>query len=288
MSKALMVYFSQGGTTAKIAEKISGGLKERQCQADLYNIMEGQPPDITGYDIIGIGLPVYIFRPPFNVLDYVRSLPELEGLPFFVFVLHGINPGTTGNIVRKLLEAKGGREIGYTYFRGADYFVGYVKRGFLFSPYNPTEEELKRARQFGLEIVSHISEKEYEKPEKDPFPPIVFSIERMITNRFFTKQFYSHFFKVDKDKCTSCEICLEQCPKKNIMLNENGDPIWGRACMFCFYCEMRCPEDAISSPIDWSIFAPFINYNIRWASKDPSIDQVKVTHIKGKTKRIED
>jgi len=288
MSKTLMVYFSQGGTTAKIAEKISQGLEERQYQSDLYNIMDGQPPDITGYDMIGIGLPVYIFRPPFSVLDYVKSLPELKGLPFFVFLLHGINPGTAGNILRKILERKGGREIGYTMFRGADYFVGYLQRGFLFSPDNPTEEELKRARQFGREIVSHISEKEYIKIEKDPFPPIVFSIERMITNRFFIKQLYSRFFKVDKTKCTPCEVCVKQCPKKNITLDKNGIPGWGRDCMFCFYCEIKCPEDAISSPADWLIFAPLINYNIGWATKDPSIEQVRVTHIKGKTKRIKD
>lgn len=205
-----------------------------------------------------------------------------------MFLLHGINPGTTGNIIRKILERKGGREIGYTYFKGADYFIGYLQRGFLFSPENPTEEELKRARQFGGEIVSHISEKEYIKPEKDHFPPIVFSIERMITNRFFTKHLYSRFFKVDKNQCTSCEICVEQCPKKNITLDKNGMPGWGRDCNLCFYCEMKCPEDVISSSADWLIFAPFINYNIRWASKDPSIEQVRVKHSKGMTKRIED
>jgi len=287
MPRTLMVYFSQGGTTRKIAEQISNGLEERQYQSDLHNIIDGPPPEIKDYDMIGIGSPVYIFRPPFNMLDYIKSLPELNELPFFVFLMHGMNIGFTGNIIRNILERKGGKEIGYTYFKGADYFIGYVQRGVLFSPDNPTEEELKSAKQFGLDIVSHISEKKYVKPNKDPFPPVVLSIERMITNRFFTKHIYSRFFKVDEKKCTVCNICLEQCPKNNLTLNANGFPEWGRDCNFCFYCEMKCPEDAISSPVDWLIFAPFINYNIRFASKDPSIGQVRVVHEKGKTTRIE-
>lgn len=73
MPRTLMIYFSQGGTTGRIAEKISDGLKERQYQSDLYNIIDGPPPEIKDYDMIGIGSPVYIFRPPFNILDYIKS-----------------------------------------------------------------------------------------------------------------------------------------------------------------------------------------------------------------------
>jgi len=32
--------------------------------------------------------------------------------------------------------------------------------------------------------------------------------------------------------------------------------------------------------------APFMNYNVYQANKNPLIDQVKVAHSKGKTKRI--
>jgi flavodoxin/Pyruvate/2-oxoacid:ferredoxin oxidoreductase delta subunit len=282
-----MVYFSQGGTTRKIAEKISDGLNQGQYQTDLHNLVDGPPPDIKDYDMIGIGSPVYIFRPPFNMLDYIKSLPDLNGLPFFVFLLHGTNIGFAGNMLRKTLEGKGGKEIGYTYFKGADYFIGYVQRGVLFSPENPTEEELKSAEQLGRDIASNVSENKYVKPDKDPFPPVVYAIERMITNRFLTKQVYSRFFKVEKEKCTVCNICLELCPMGNIALDATGFPEWDRNCNFCFYCEMKCPEDAISSPVDWLIFAPLINYNISFASKDPTIDQVRVSHTKGKTTLIE-
>jgi len=288
MRKTLIAYFSQGGTTKKIAEKISQGLQSKQFQVDFYNIVDDQRPSITDYDVIGIGSPVYIFRPPFNVLDYLKGLPELNDLPFFVFLLYGTEPGTAGNIIRKTLSRKGGKEIGYEKFKGADYFFGYLQRGHLFSPNNPSENELKQAEQFGQDLVSRISEKGYVKPKMDTLPPPVYCIERMITTRSQVQQIYSRFFKVDKDKCTSCKICIQQCPKNNIRFDKNDLPIWGRECIACFYCEMKCPLDAITSPLDWSIMAPFTNYNVSRSLKDPSIEDVKVVHKKGKTVRVEE
>jgi hypothetical protein len=35
------------------------------------------------------------------VSDYLNSLPELNNLPFFVFMLHGTFTGTAGSIIRK-------------------------------------------------------------------------------------------------------------------------------------------------------------------------------------------
>ena len=101
MSKGLIAYFSQGGTTARVAESIAAGLRAAQWQVDLCNIKDVQPPDARGYDLIGIGSPVYYYRLPFNVMDYVESLPDLQGLAYLVFVLHGtyrLVPGAPGGV----------------------------------------------------------------------------------------------------------------------------------------------------------------------------------------------
>ena len=134
MKKILIAYFSQGGTTLSIAEQILKGMNDKQCHVDLYDMTEAQPPDINDYDIIGIGSPVYIYRPPFIVTQFIKSLPKLKGLPFFIFLLYGMKPGTTGTQLRKALFLKGGKQIGYSKFKGADYFLGYLQRGVLFSP----------------------------------------------------------------------------------------------------------------------------------------------------------
>ena len=286
MEKALIAYFSQGGTTRSVSEQILKGLSEEQIQVDLYDIADGPIFDISSYDMIGIGSPVYIYRPPFKVVEFIKSLPDIDGLPFFTFVLYGTKPGTTGNVLRNLLTIKGAKEIGYAKFKGADFWVGYLQRGYLFSPDNPNKNELEMANNFGREIAANISDNNYIKPAMDSGPGIVYTIENLITKKILTKYFYSYFFKADTEKCDSCEICLKKCPNNNISLDTNGIPQWGRDCLFCLYCEMKCPKDAIKSPVDWLIMAPFMSYNVYQAAKDPSIDQVKVVHSKGKTKRV--
>jgi len=79
---------------------------------------------------------------------------------------------------------------------------------------------------------------------------------------------------------------MKKCPNKNITLDQNDIPQWGHNCLFCLYCEMKCPKDAIKSIMDWPIMAPFMSYNVHEGLKDPSIDQIRVIHNKGKTKRI--
>jgi flavodoxin/NAD-dependent dihydropyrimidine dehydrogenase PreA subunit len=218
MKKVLIAYFSQGNTTKAVAKNISTGVESKQFHVDLYNIADGDPPDIDGYDMIGIGSPVYIYRPPFNVMKFIKTLPELNGRPFFVFILFGTKPGDTGNLIRDALTHKGGKEIGYKKFKGADFYLGYLQRGFLFSPDNPNKNELEIATNYGQEIVNTFSEDNYVKPDRDCGPGIIYTIENLITKKILVKYVYSYFFKADMEKCNSCGICIKECANNNIQL----------------------------------------------------------------------
>jgi flavodoxin/Pyruvate/2-oxoacid:ferredoxin oxidoreductase delta subunit len=286
MKKALIAYFSQGGTTAKIAAQIGQGIKDKNYEVDLYNIQDGTPPDTNQYEILGIGLPVYIVRPPFNVMEYVNALPNLNGMPFFVFLLYGSFKGTAGNVVRRTLTKKGGTEVGYTCYMGEDHFIGYLKRGYLLSPGRPTEKEINDAYTFGQDVILHATGTEYKEPPYDPQPDFILNIERLISIRPLVNQFYTHFFMVSKKKCNSCEICIKKCPMGNITLDKKGFPKWGRNCIACWYCEMSCPSEAITSALDWPIMSPFMKHNIKKSLADPLTDIAKVTFSKGKIKHI--
>ena len=277
MPKALIAYLSQGGSTKKIADQVAIGLSDDGFMVDTYDVSAGLQTDLRSFDLLGIGTPTYVFRPPFNVMDFLRSLPPLSGKPFFVFLLYGTIPGTAGNIVRRKLARKGGREVGYRKFKGPDYFIGYLQRGVLFSPDNPTNEELQVAREFGRSVATFASGGGYAKPPRDSPPTVVHTFERIVTMRFLLSQFYSRFFKANQERCSSCGICVENCPQGNISLDDNGKPIWGRDCMGCFYCELRCPEDAITSPMDWPLFEPFMAYNIWHSKRDPSLEHSEVS-----------
>jgi len=41
MAKSLIVYFTQGGTTAQVAEAIAAGLRSKEHQVDLHNMNDG-------------------------------------------------------------------------------------------------------------------------------------------------------------------------------------------------------------------------------------------------------
>ncbi len=180
MKKALIAYFSQGGTTKTIAKKIAAGLSESDILADLHDITSPLP-DLKGYDLLGVGSPVYVFRPPFNVMEFIEQLPPLNGLPFFVFLMYGKVTGTAGNILRNALYQKGGREIGYSKYKGANRFLGYLKRGVLFSPDNPTNDERRKAENFAKDLADKLkNNKTYTPPAMDLPPGIVYKIEDLL------------------------------------------------------------------------------------------------------------
>ena len=286
MAKSLIVYFSQGGTTTKVAESIATGLRREGYEVDLYSIKEKQQLDLSGYDLLGIGSPVYFYRPPFIVTDYLNSLPGLGGLPTFSFVLHGTYRFDTGKSIRRVLARKGAHEVGYFHCYGADFYLGYLKEGYLFSPDHPTPAELSLAEDFGSQVAGRVAGKPYSWAEEDRPPTLIYRLERFFMNRWFVEQVYSRMFKVDKKSCNACGLCMKICPRANISEDKDGYPVWGRNCLLCLTCELKCPKDAITTPVSWPLIRPFMIYNVRHASRDPSLDYVRVTHSKGRTQRI--
>jgi len=285
MTSALIAYFSLGGTTAKVAAAIAAGLQSEGLRVDLQDVRENPTIDIDSYAVIGIGSPTYYFRPPFNILDFIAALPDLQQLPAFQFVLHGTYIGGASNILHQALMEKGARHIGSFTCRGADYFLGYLKQGFLFSPDHPTHDELEEAQIFGREVVRRLSRPAGIPYQAHPSLGLIYQLERFMTNRFFTEQMLSRFFQVDPDACTSCGLCVEGCPTTNIHLGQDGVPVWGRDCLLCLNCEASCPEDAISSLVTSRMMRPFMRYNVNHAAADPDHEYVHVEHRNGMTQR---
>ncbi len=252
-------------------------------QVDLHDILKKRQPDLGRYDLIGIGSPVYYYGPPVIVTDYLNNLPNLGGLPTFTFVLHGTYPFDTGKAIRKVLICKGAREIGYFHCYGADFYLGYLKEGYLFSPNHPNPVELSSAEDFGYQLVERIAGKPYSLTDEDQPPTLVYRLERFLLNRWLTELFWSRLFKVDKKSCNLCGLCIKICPCSNIDQGKGGYPVWGRHCLLCLSCQLKCPQDAVITPISWPLVRPFMIYNVRRASKDPSIEHVHVTHSKGRT-----
>ena len=257
--KAAIVYFSQKGTTEKVAECIANGIKKHGIETDTFNIVHNQPHDVSRYDCLGIGTPVYIQRPVLPIMDYIRSLPDSSEKPFFTFVTYGGDPGDCVKRLHKALEKKNGVDAGNFLCRGANHFLGFRKRRILFAPNNPTQEELTKAFDFGCTISNRLLKGDLTENKYEGETNAVYRIERFHTSKPFTKV-YSLLFNVDRNKCVQCGKCGSVCPTNNISASP---PLWGRNCILCGMCELECPQQAIGSVLDWFVFAPFIQFNIR-------------------------
>lgn len=50
---------------------------------------------------------------------------------------------------------------------------------------------------------------------------------------------------VDKDKCTGCETCVDECPAAAISMNEGKATVDKDLCVDCGSCVDVCPSEAI-------------------------------------------
>jgi flavodoxin len=151
-TRTLIVNFRQSGSTRRVAHAIADGLRSQDHHVDLHHLPDGPPPELDGYDALGIGSPVYVFRPPTNVTTYLRQLPALAGLPFFVFIQSAGLAADAGSIARRILAGRGGREVGFFKAQGAVRALPWLRHGHLSAPDHPTDAEFDAARAFGVEV----------------------------------------------------------------------------------------------------------------------------------------
>jgi ferredoxin len=52
--------------------------------------------------------------------------------------------------------------------------------------------------------------------------------------------------KVDKEKCTGCETCVEECPSEAISMADGKAVVDVDTCIDCGVCVDACPVEAIS------------------------------------------
>jgi ferredoxin len=52
--------------------------------------------------------------------------------------------------------------------------------------------------------------------------------------------------KVDKDKCTGCELCVDECPSEAINMVDGKAQVDADTCVDCGVCVDACPAEAIT------------------------------------------
>ena len=68
----------------------------------------------------------------------------------------------------------------------------------------------------------------------------------MLSFELFFKGIVQMATKVDKDKCTGCESCVEECPSEAIKMVDGKAVIDADLCVDCGACVDVCSVEAIS------------------------------------------
>jgi ferredoxin len=282
MPNALVVHFSIAGSTRSVAERVALGLQrggfvtEVAALAPAAAALPQIPPDV---DLLAVGSPTHYFRLPTVVSGWLGGLPRLDGVRSLSFVTYGTDFAAAGNQLRGLLADRGCVLAGHRAQRGADLFLPYLRRGWLFSAGLPAEAALGAAEDWAARAARGLED----VPELDGPTHWAYAIERALFWQPLVPRFWARRFHADPGLCDGCGICVRRCPMGNVSQAERGGlPSWGRSCLLCLECELRCPLDAVRSPTRWPAFRPFIAYNVRRAVADPRIDRVRVRVERGK------
>ncbi len=136
-----VLYQSRSGNTRKAAEAIAD-----VCGVEAVNINE--PNNISGSDLLFVGMGIYAGKPDSFLLDYLDQLPAntIKGAALFSTSAQGKDQM---QLAVNLLEHKGIQ----IYPRHL-----LLKGRFLFfNKGKPGEEELRAAREFAGEVISSFS-----------------------------------------------------------------------------------------------------------------------------------
>ena len=79
MAKILVVYYSRGGNTRKMAEAAAQGAKDAGAEVDLKEVAKVKPEDLLGYNGIIVGSPTYYGTLAWEVKKLLDESVEFHG-----------------------------------------------------------------------------------------------------------------------------------------------------------------------------------------------------------------
>lgn len=227
-------YFSATGNTEKCAKEIAKNLKERGKEVSVCQIESGSER-AQGAETIVIGYPVHGFGTPENVLRFAKNLPE--GKVAYIFKTSGeplrINDNSSATLIRIL------RKKGYD-VRGEYHYIMPYNMIFHHSDDMATKMYLTAKSRIQKDVDEMIQRKERKKKilARAKIAYAVSLIEHPGV------KFNGRLFRVKKDKCVRCDLCIKKCPTNNITIKD-GKFRFGGDCILCSRCAFFCPKDAI-------------------------------------------
>ncbi len=239
MKKSIIYFFSGTGNTKIIAKEISNELNLLNIETELYDIRLPltEIPDPNNYDFIGFGYPIHAFNTPQFFLNFIKKLPDTDHIPTFIFKTSGepfrFNNASSWSL-KTILKKKG--------------YMPLMDEHLLM-PYNIMfrypKEIAKYMYSHNLKMAKVIAKKIFSQESYLPhynFLTVMFMYIARI--QWLGAKINGPLIHVKKEICTTCGLCIKECPSKNISIVK-GYPKFDHTCTMCMHCASVCPVDAV-------------------------------------------
>lgn len=233
-----MLYYTGTYNTRFLTAKVKERLEKNGHSVSFLEVTKDvNPPSLENVDLLGFGYPIYGFNVPHPFMKFIRRLAVPKGMRYFVYKnsgeTYGMNRVSSRRIHRFMAERG-------SILMGEYHFVMPYNIHFEF-PLAFIKEAIREDKKY-LEVMVHNLESGIViKEKRNPLYSLgAFFVGIQSIGGFIN----SFFYRVDKNKCTRCGLCVKSCPEKNIAF-ENGNISFGHRCDMCMRCSFDCPAQAI-------------------------------------------
>jgi len=240
MKKALLIYYTGTFNTRYVSKNLKQKLEQQDYEVELYEInpLNNEVLDLSSYDLIGLGYPIYGFNAPYPFLKFVRKQKFPKGVKTFIYKNSGetykANDASSINIYHKLKRCK-------TRIDNEYHFMMPYNIHFRFDE-NLVKEMLDMDDKL-MDILVH--EIVNDIPNIKKYRAIDRFVTAVVKLQFIGGDINSFFYRIDKKKCIDCDLCIKNCPTKNIYRNKKNKIRFHHHCLMCMRCSFFCPKNAI-------------------------------------------
>jgi len=113
--RAVVIYESLTGNTARAGELIAGGLRDRGADAAAFNITQIDHAALSRADLVVVGSwtdGVFVFGQRPGRAGRLKSMPTITGKQAAVYCTYALAPGKTLAKMQSIVESRGGDVIG--------------------------------------------------------------------------------------------------------------------------------------------------------------------------------